>query len=207
MVDPCIPGDGRTPACGWGVVKEFLGFALLACLDFALLVELSLSQPTSFLTSTVLILLPSHWEEGSKQLRGTCCQLESNHGYIQDAKQSLFTCLLVFPTCCFGQFSIWLGGSGVRSGAVSPRESGHVIGSPRGAGCQRVHATTPAPNQLITLISRGQSLAETQSITHNQTAQSNHSEAFKFQIIIRNIEVLFQNSQQNKATFHTTVLL
>lgn len=36
----------------------------------------------------------------------------------QHTKQNLFNCLLVFPTCCFEQFSVWLAASKVLSGTI-----------------------------------------------------------------------------------------
>jgi len=43
-------------------------FALLAYTACALPVKQSVSQPTNFLTSALLINSPSHWRGGSKQL-------------------------------------------------------------------------------------------------------------------------------------------
>ena len=84
--------------------------------------------------------------------------------YTRHAKQSLFTCLLVFPTYCFGQFLVWLGGSVMVSGAISPRDPGHVLGTacPRGAGWQRVRATTPARTVGLTLHPRSSHWFQTQ---------------------------------------------
>lgn len=45
------------------------------------------------------------------------------------------------------------------------------------------------------------------SITQTQIAHTNHLELFKFQIMLRNSELLFQNSCQNKTALDTAVRL
>ena len=57
--EPCFLGSGWMPACLWDVVNDsFFLCVLLVCMAFAVLTELSLSQPMSSCTFTSLILSP-----------------------------------------------------------------------------------------------------------------------------------------------------
>ena len=68
-------------------------FALLACTAFALPIKLFLSQPTSFLTFTLLILSPiPPWREWASGCVVLSCQLRLNHDSTSD----------VTEICCAG---------------------------------------------------------------------------------------------------------
>jgi len=77
VMEPCFPGDGWTPACRWEAVNEFPILLCLVLAAFALPVKLSLTQRTSFLTFTLLILSPIPLGRGGGEWANRCVLLSS----------------------------------------------------------------------------------------------------------------------------------
>ena len=74
-----VTGDGALLSWRWLNTRLPMGsgeripyFALLACVAFALLIKLSLSQPTNFLTFTLSILSPIPPGVGSERAAVWC---------------------------------------------------------------------------------------------------------------------------------------